>query len=126
MIHYKPRPKKDKTGEQEKVRYYGTPMGSQFVTEEKLAKEICERCSLTEPDVIAALMALSESVQMCLERGETVRLKGLGSFYLSATSDGFDTPEECTPSQMRVRRICFKADNLLRRAMAKVKFQKRG
>lgn len=123
MQWYVVRSKVDKTGEQEKVRYYGVPVVSRLVTEERLAEEICERCSLTEPDVLASLRALSESLQMHLEKGESVRLKGIGTFYLSATSKGFDTPEECTPAQVRAQRVCFRADVALRRILEKVKYQ---
>lgn len=128
MQLYVVRSKKDKSGNKEKVRYYGVPLTSGKITEEELAEEISEQCSLTPTDVLATIRALSHNIQSHLSDGRTVSLKGIGTFYVSASSEGFDDPEECTPAQVKARRICFRADRTLRSILATMKYKlsKRG
>lgn len=123
MQLYVVRSKIDKSGEEDKKRYYGVPIISGTVTEEKLAKEISERCSLTPSDVLATINALSQSMQDHLINGNSVRLKGVGTFSVSASSEGADTPQGCTPSKMKAQRVCFRADNILRSILEKMKYQ---
>lgn len=123
MQLYVVRSKVDKISEEEKVQYYGVPVISGTVDEEYLANEISERCSLTPSDVLAALSALSYSIQSHLEDGRSVNLKGIGIFSVSASSEGFDTPEECTPAKVKARRICFRADIALRSILGRMKYK---
>lgn len=124
MQLYVVRPKVDKSGKEEKVRYYGTPITSCQVTENELAVEVTERCSLTAPDVLAAVSVLGSLINEHLQKGETVKLSGIGTFSVSASSDGFDTPEECTPATVKAKRVCFKADNGLRKVLSEMKYKK--
>lgn len=123
MQLYVVRSKVDKSGEEEKKQYYGIPISSGIVTEETIAEEISERCSLTPSDVLAAIDALSRSLQEHLEDGRTVKLKGIGIFTVSATSNGVDTPEECTPAKVKAGRVCFKADRILKSVLGKIKYK---
>lgn len=123
MQLYVVRSKTDKTKTEEETLYYGVPVISGTVTEEELAEEISERCSLTPADVLAAISALSRSIQDHLEDGRSVRLKGIGTFSVSASSAGAITPEECTPSKVVARRICFRADRILRSVLGKMKYK---
>jgi len=124
MQLYVVRPKLDKSGKEEKIRYYGVPIISGQVDEEDLAAEICHRCSLTEADVLASISALKGLIQHHLEWGQSVKLKGIGTFSVSASSDGFETPEECTPAEVKAQRVCFRADNDMRSVISRIKYQK--
>ena len=123
MQLYVVRPKVDKSNKEEKVLYYGVPVTSGQVDADFLAREISERCSLTAPDVLAAIGALSEVMQQHLLIGHTVYLKGIGLFSVSASSPGFATAGECTPAKVKAQRVCFKADNALRSILEKIKYQ---
>ncbi len=123
MQLYVVRSKVDKTGEKERVLYYGVPVVSGRVTEEEIATEICQRASLTRGDVLAVLSAVSDSLQNHLSEGRTVSLKGIGVFSVSASSEGVDTPEKCTPAKVKAQRICFKADNILRSILESLKYK---
>jgi predicted histone-like DNA-binding protein len=114
----------DKNGEEEKIRYYGTAISSGTTGINDLAKEINIRCSLSEGDVLASLRELSNLLRQELASGNNVYLEGIGTFSLSASSEGFDTPEECTPSKIRPRRVCFKADKRLRLVMEKMTYKR--
>lgn len=123
MQLYVVRPKVDKSSEEQKVRYYGVPVTSGQVDSNQLAREISRRCSLTPGDVLATLSALSDVMQFHLYLGNTVNLKDIGLFYISATSSGCLTPEECTPGKVKAQRVCFKADNTMRGILARMKYK---
>lgn len=123
MQLYVVRPKVDKSNKDEKVLYYGVPITSGQVDADFLAREICERCSLTSADVLATISALSEVMQHHLSIGNTVYLKGIGLFSVSASSPGFATAKECTPAKVKAQRICFKADNTFRGILERMKYK---
>lgn len=123
MPLYVVRSKVDKSKEEEKKRYYAVPVTSGQVDADYLAREISERCTLTSPDVLATISALSEVIQNHLQIGNTVYLKGIGLFSVSASSPGFDTPEEVTPAKVKAQRICFKADNTMKGILEKMKYK---
>lgn len=123
MQLYVVRSKIDKTGDTPKERYYGVPVTSGQINEDRLAEEISERSSLTPADVLAAISALSDSLQNHLSNGHTVSLKGIGIFSVSASSEGVDTPKECTPAKVKAQRVCFKADNKLRSILENMKYK---
>lgn len=123
--HYVVRSKVDKSCSEEKIRYYAIPVTSGQITTEKLAEYISDRCSLTAGDVLAAVSALSELIQEQLDSGYTVNLHNLGTFFISAGSEGFDSPEKCTPRQVKAQRVCFKADPCLRKSLKQIKFARK-
>lgn len=118
------RKKKDKSGEEEKVRYYAVPVLSGKTSAREMAQIISQRCSLTEGDVMATIIELAHLIEEEIHNGRKVTLDDIGSFYLSATSEGFETPEECTPRRVTANRVCFKADPKLRKNLKFVKFDK--
>lgn len=124
MCKYVVRHKVDKSGESEKVRYYGVPITSGQVGVKELAKDICSRCSLNAADVHAAVIALGEVMQNYLMKGNSVYLEDIGLFTVSASSEGFETPDECTPSKIRAQRVCFKADKEMRSILGQIKYQR--
>ncbi|NDV65372.1 HU family DNA-binding protein [Bacteroides sp. 224] len=124
MQTYVVRPKIDKSGAKEKTLYYGVPIISGQVDEELLAAEICHRSSLTEADVLAAIHSLKDLIQEHLQHGNSVKLKGIGTFSVSASSEGCETPEACTPAKVKAQRVCFRADNHLRGVLHKIKYIK--
>ena len=64
------------------------------------------------------------TIEQELHQGNKVCLEGIGIFSLSANSEGFDTPDECTPSKVKAKRICFLADKRLKKNLQFVKFEK--
>lgn len=124
MQLYVVRPKVDKTGEEKKILYYGVPVLSGQIDEEQLAAEACERCTLTEPDVLAVISSLKSLIRKHLEHGLSVKLKGIGIFSVSASSQGCESPAECTPAKIKAQRVCFRADNEMRRVLPNIKYMK--
>ena len=123
MQLYVVRPKVDKSKKEEKMLYYGVPVTSGQVDIDDLAAEICVRCSLTSADVLSAVSALSEVMQDHLRVGNTVYLKGIGLFSISASSPGCEDPKDVTPAKVKAQRVCFKADNIMRSILERMKYK---
>src|SRR5574344_300197 len=101
MAHqYCVRKKTHLSEDKEKALYYAVPVSSGIIQTKKLASIISDRCSATEADILLVLNSLSSVMKTLLEDGKKVRLEDIGLFSLSASSDGFETPEECTPKQV--------------------------
>ena len=111
-INYVVRKKKDQSGNEVKELYYAVPSAIQNkgVSEKQLAEGPARQqftlgrrrtvCTRTTPKAIARHM----------KEGRTVTIRGLGTFFPALSSEGCETPEECTPNKVRLTRICFRAD----------------
>ena len=71
------------------------------VTTEKLAQRMARRKGMGEGDVQSVLVDLPKYIEEALSEGECVTIRGLGSFNLAITSEGFFELQEFTlfPSQ---------------------------
>ena len=68
-----------------------------------VAERLSEMSTVSKGDTYAVLMGLGEVLGDMMEMGNTVKLDGLGTFYLvgNANGQGVDTPEEVSPEQFR-------------------------
>lgn len=85
------------------------------VTAERLAAEISEKCTVTRPDIVAALSALEEVIVDALLEHKSVRLRSLGSFRLGLSS----SPQKTKKSRPLIKNwnVCFSTGGWLRRHM---------
>ena len=104
-------------------KYYAVPIRSGSVDIVQLANELSQRSTLSRADVRATLIGLVELIEEYLHQGYSVKLDELGIFTVSATSDGFDNAEDCTPRKVYANKICFRADVNLKRNLKYIKFE---
>ena len=83
------------------------------VTTEKLAQRMASRKGMGEGDVQSVLVDLPKYIEEALREGESVTIRGLGSFNLAITSEGFEHPDDVMPGKVQVSRIYFKPDRSL-------------
>ncbi len=125
-INYVVRKKVDKTGEKEKIRYYAMNRAVQGkgkgVNEEDLAHALHAQSSLSKGDAMSVFAQLPDLIARFLREGRTVTISKIGTFYPSVTSEGYETPEECTADKVWVNRVCFKNDPYLLQSVRKEKF----
>jgi predicted histone-like DNA-binding protein len=122
-FRYRIKTKRSGIGEKT-AKYYAVPVRSGEISTRQLAKDLTKISSLSEGDVYSALIGLSGLVEKYLQEGYSVRLDNLGLFSISATSDGFDTPEECTPHRVKANKICFRAEKELKSNLKYVRFER--
>ena len=126
MAHfYVVRQKVDKTKDEKKSLYYGVPVTCGRITTRKLAELVADRCSLSPGDVLAAVCEVGNVILERLGEGYSVELDDFGDFYLSAGSEGYENPKDCTPHRVKARRVCFRMASDVRKGMKFVKFERR-
>lgn len=79
------------------------------VSTRKVAKALASLTTLNEGDVYNVLVALSPVLFNFLLQSRAVKLEGLGTFTLRATSkgNGVDNSDEVTPKQINYLRVQF-------------------
>lgn len=82
--------------------------GHPFTTDD-VAKKLSEMSTVTPGDTYAVLMNLGPVLAQMMAMGSSVKLKGMGTFYLTCQSggQGVDTPEEVTAAQITDVRVRF-------------------
>lgn len=109
-----------------KSLYYIVPrvLQRKGVTQLEIGERIAMKSSLSVGDVVSTLIQLPKEIADELKMGRTVTFEGLGTFYVAVSSEGAETPEECTPRTIRSHRVCFRADEKLKKYMADCKFER--
>ena len=74
-----------------------------------VAERLSELSTVSKGDTYAVLLGLGEVLGGMMEMGNSVKLDGLGTFYLvgNANGRGVDTPEEVGPQQFTKVTVAF-------------------
>ena len=113
---YLVRKKLFRTKEGMKQLYYAVQRTLQVrggVTTEDLARRMAQKKGMSEGDVQSVLVDLPKFIEEALEAGESVTIKGLGSFNVAITSEGFEHPDDVMPGKVRLSRVYFRPDKSL-------------
>ena len=105
-------------------KFYARPISSGEISLEDLAEDIAYASSINESDVMAVLYSLVRVVPRHIAQGFIVRLGGLGSFRLGASSLGSDTPEEVTAANIQRPRVIFQNGLRIKKALSTLTFRK--
>ncbi len=81
------------------------------VTAELLAQRMASRKGMSSGDVQSVLIDLPKFIEEALMEGESVTIKGLGSFHVAG--DGFEHPDDVMPGKVRLSRVYFRPDKSL-------------
>ena len=75
----------------------------------EVARRLAEMSTVSKGDTYAVLMGLGQVLGSMMESGNSVKLDGLGTFYLvgNANGQGVDTPDEVGPEQFRKVTVAF-------------------
>ena len=113
---YLVRKKLFRTKEGMKQLYYAVQRTLQArggVSTDDLARRMAQRKGMSEGDVQSVLVDLPKFIEDALQNGESVTIKGLGSFNVAITSEGFEHPDDVLPGKVQLSRIYFKPDRML-------------
>ncbi len=114
-IVYFVRKKVFRTAEGVKQLYYAVQRVLQRrggVTAELLAHRIASRKGMSSGDVQSVLIDLPRVYRGSADES-SVTIKGLGSFHVAVTSDGFEHPDDVMPGKVRLFRVYFRPDKSL-------------
>lgn len=107
-------------------RYYAAINNSGESDVRLLAREIAEVTTVSLPDVIAALESLVMMIPRHIEQGKIVRLGELGSLRLTLRSEGSDTPEAVSASNIKAARYLFAPGQDLKKTLKTLRYSKVG
>lgn len=100
------------------VKYYMNICPVTYLKLEQIAKNISDRCTVTEPDVLAVLNSLQTEVIKAMQNGQSVRLGQLGSFRPTISSKGVANKADADTSLIKAVRSRFTMGSRLRSALA--------
>ena len=119
MITYdfKKLPAAKDAGTESDVRLYPVAVKQRMVKLSDMAEDISMACSLSAPDVKAAIPAIADALVRYLNAGCHVELDGFGTFSLSLAcrkekdqpTPVITSPDDVRPSQLCVSRVRFDA-----------------
>lgn len=108
---------KKKPGTQD-FKFYGTVVLGEPVGIRAIVKEIEEKCTLTQPDILAVLSALESAIAAKLRNGQAVRFGTLGSFRPTITSEGTEEAERWAVNMIKRVRAVFTPSAQLKRDLS--------
>ena len=91
-------------------------------TEEDLANILSARKGCTKGDVLSILTDLPAAIETILKNGESVTIRGLGSFQTAITSEGGEYPDDVMPHTVRLSKVYFIADRKFAYRVSQMKF----
>ena len=74
--------------------WYARAVSSDVVGIKELALRISNRCTVTEPDILAVISALVFEMNQVLKSGSRVKIDGLGTFRVSFHSQGVEDAKD--------------------------------
>ncbi|WP_455584999.1 HU family DNA-binding protein [Bacteroides sp.] len=122
---YLVRRKKFRTVEGFKELYYAVQRKLQKrggKNEYDLADILSANSGRSKGDVLSILTDLPEAIEKILKEGESVTIRGLGSFHAAITSDGFEHPEDVLPHEVRLSKVYFVADRKFTYRVSKMQY----
>lgn len=99
-------------------KYYGTVVLGEPVGIRAIVKEIEEKCTLTQPDILAVLSALESAIAAKLRNGQSVRFGTLGSFRPTITSEGATSAATWAPNMVKKVRAVFTPSSQLKKDLS--------
>lgn len=103
-------------------KFYVSTSGSGEIDLETMSANISEKCTLTEPDVLAVLSALTSEMTAQLMEGKIVRFGSFGSFQLGISSKGVATETEASRNQVKGIHVKFRPGRRISNALAQLRF----
>lgn len=104
--------------------YYAHALKTGTVGTNDISERIAYSSSLTPGDVKSTIVQFVSVMKMYLAMGCHVKLEEFGIFSVSATSEGCETEEACTPRKVQANRLCFLPDAELKEFLKTIKFEK--
>ena len=103
-------------------RWYPVLKSTGMVKEREVAKLLADETTLNPKEAEMAVSQLLKVVTSLLLNGNTVQLGSLGSFRVTASTEGSDTKEEVTAGKIKKLNVRFTESEDLKNTLKKAKF----
>lgn len=101
------------------LKYYVSPKIVKMASERDVAKLISHGMTITEEEALLAVRQTVYAVLTLLQQSHSVKIAKLGTFSLSFSSDGSETAEEVTVSNVKRINCNLRIDNEFREELQK-------
>lgn len=91
-------------------KYYARATYHDTVTIKELAQSMQANCTVKHSDIVAVLTELSETLKAELQRGNRVKIDGLGTFKIGLTSTKAETAKDFTASNIKSAHVLFQPE----------------
>lgn len=90
-------------------KWYPRSFTTNTIDTKEVARRLSQMSTVTIGDTYAVLLGLGEVLGELMSLGSSVKLDGLGTFYLvgNANGQGVDTPEEVSHTQFKKVTVAF-------------------
>ena len=123
-VRYIPAAKIDPVNPEKPPKYYAKPKGGNKVKFEELIDVISKVSNLNYGQVVGALGAFMEVLEIELQQGREVELQSIGTFYLTLGSEGASHKDNLTVDKIKEARIRFRPGRRLKRMTRNLEFIK--
>lgn len=107
-------------------KFYAQAVSDGRTDLDRLAYLIANQSTVRKADCLAVLEAFVHNMSDELNQGRIVELGELGSFRISISSEGFETPEEVSSAAVKSSRILFRPGKSLRKLLKTIEYKKVG
>ena len=108
------------------AKYYAQAVPKGKTDIDALSKMISREGTVSRSDVYAVIISSLEAIMNELKEGRSVYLGKMGSFSISLSSEGAETPDEFTSSAIKKARIVFRPGLELKEMLKMLKYEKAG
>lgn len=105
-------------------KFYAQAVSDGETSLKDLAKRAAQISTVSYTDTLAVITALMEVIPDVLADGKTVRLGDLGSLYISNKSDGSETADKVTASNIKSPKVDFRPGADFKKLVKVVEWQK--
>ena len=106
----------------EPVKYYPVLKSLGKVSEKEVARLIADETTLNPKEAEMTIYQLEKVLKRVLLDGHTVQLGELGTFMLTANSEGADTEKEATADNIKKLSLHFRTSKEMQEALNKATF----
>lgn len=123
-ISFKVIEKKNPADASAPAKYYASSSVSSKSGIEEITEQIEKISTVSGADIRAVLYALVDVVPGMLSKGENVKVGDMGTFRVSISSSGSDTPEAVTANNIRGAKIIFTPGKKFKTMLQTLKYEK--
>ena len=123
-VNFKMVPKQNNISIPPQIKYYPCAVSKGTLDLEQVADIISSRSSLTPGDCYGVLISMSAVIGEALAEGKIVKIDSLGTFALTLTGTGADSPEPIGKSNIKMAKIVYKPSKRLKKILSTLAFKR--
>ena len=105
-------------------KYYATPIINGKIDKKQIADDLVLISSLSRGDISSVIENILDSIPKYLLKGYSVQFGDLGTFRISFSSEGANSPESFQVGMIRGKKILFSAGPAFKKILTDLTYEK--